>query len=229
MGCTATKADESPEEKALQLGEESLLYHTKFCIEVDHIHRKYSTSGQINPSQFSEISKRLNIASTNLSANTKLKTFYDWFKSGNNYMTDQLLILGVLTSKGSAAEKSKILFEIEDRVSMKRLKRKDVEKIALGLLKVSIEALSLIHLIEGENHVSDEDIANYTRRLQGKIDAALPVLTDLLIGSRASEVSLTEFINNFRDDEIAKLISPKAIRKFVGQQSANVVIISEPT
>ena len=229
MGCTVSKSEKSAEEEAIQLGEESLHYNQVYCIEVDRIHRKYSNSGKINPSQFLEISKKLNLASANLSSDKKLQHFYDSFKSEENYSLDQLLVLGVLASGGTALEKAKTFFEIEDKVNSKFIKRANVENLARNILKVSIIDLPLIYVIGEETKATENSIKEYSRRLTTKITAAVPILANLFMGTAANEISLNDFINSFRVEETGKLITSEAIRKFANQQSASIEIIAVST
>ena len=119
MGCTSTKSEILAEEQAIQEGQLYLLYSYMHCKDVDHIYRKYSYSGRINTSQFIEISKKLNLASVNMANDPKLQKFYDSFKTQEDYNLNQLLILGILTSQGSAIDKAKLLFEIQDKTSAK--------------------------------------------------------------------------------------------------------------
>ena len=229
MGCTVSKPEQSAEEEAIQLGEQTLLYENVNCIEVDRIHRKYSNSGKINLAQLLEISKKLSLASVDLLSDKRLEHFYNTFKSEESYSLNQLLVMGVLASRGTALEKAKTLFEIEDKVNSKFIKRTSVENLAKNILEVSNVNLPLIYVIEEGSKATENSIKDYSRRLAIKIAAAVPILANLFMGTAGNEISLSDFINNFRVEEVGKLVTPQAIRKFTNQQSASIEIIDVPT
>lgn len=216
MGCTAAKDEISKEEHCLLDGEDSLLYSLKNCKDIDSVHRKYSYQKKINKFQFKEIAARLNLA-VHLNPTEKLNTFYDNFKvDQDHYSLKKLLILGLLISSGNTVDKARMLFEIEDKLSEKVLKKARIQKIVGKITWVSLEILPSFYEIE-EQKYSEDGIDRYVKKISGNMQRINEILVKEFMGGDFEEISLLDFVNNFRVDETAKLLRPHFLRKFAIQ------------
>ena len=221
MGCTASRNEISGVEHCLLSGEESLKYSTKNIKDIDNIHRKYSYTSKITISQFTEISTRLGLAIAVDPTDSIIK-FYENFKiDGDCYNLNKLLVLGVLVSSGNPVDKARILFEIEDTYSAKVLRKESVQALINDILQICLEFLPSLYMVESDK-CTEEKISEYVVKINQNYDTVRPLLLKEFMGSENEEISLLNFMNNFRVDETARLLRPYFIRRFVVQNSKEI-------
>ncbi|OMJ72977.1 hypothetical protein SteCoe_28461 [Stentor coeruleus] len=210
MGCTFSKRNLKDEEITLIVAEESLKYYQHTCKELDFIHRKYSFCGKINPLQFTEISAKLGLPAAYLKKNSTLKAFYNQFLENEAYSLEKILILTTLTGKGHTLEKAKLLFEIKDKLSCRKLKKEFIEHLVDTLIDISVNILpSLYYKME---FCEEDEITRYIKRIKAALPDAIPELVSLFLNGNKDEISIEDFIDNFRD---TKILNASNIRSFV--------------
>lgn len=213
MGCTFSKRNVKEEELVLIIAEEKLRYFQHTCKELDFIHRKYSFSGKINPFQLTEISAKLGLAAGNLKKNSTLNTFYSYFLENEAYSLDKILILTILTGKGLTSEKARLLFEIKDKLSSRKLKKESVESLVNTLIDISVDALPSLY--NKSQFDGEDNIIRYINRIKAALPKAVPELVNLFLNGEKDEISIEDFIDNFRDTKMLKILNPSEIRSFI--------------
>lgn len=128
-------------------------------------------------------------------------------------------MIGVLLTKGSAWEKSRVLFELYDPENNKVVNKSDIHRLIDDLLNISVSKLpSLVP----ESMVGDlSSFKKYLDHLEGNKDISKPFLVVRFLGTKNSEektIDQLTFQNNFEDDSVARLLSANGLREFVYKQ-----------
>ena len=165
MGCTENR-QKNLEEMAVVIAEKGLGFGCNNCITVDSVLRKYSSNNKINHAHLGRIASKLNLRITSVHAHTKIDFFYrSLLDSEGLYNLQDLLTVGILLSKGSPVEKSRLFYQVLDIDSENSLQVNTIQslllrKIANHSIKsfprlVTSEQSSFSNIAKNEKYMND--------------------------------------------------------------------------
>ena len=220
MGCCTSSPTkiEGPEHR-YTLGENQLKYHICDLKHVYSVHQQHSASGSVTPDQLLEISKTLNLGYSQKSSSflPSIQSYYETFKTGDNYNLQQLLTLAILQSNGPTELKSQYLFQTFSSGSSE-LDKHEVGKIHDLIYKICVKRAQ--HLLKDDpNHkISESDSEDYLNKMkEGREDFREHFIMSI-VGDGES-VSLKGFIDWFKDPKKFGILSTSGFRKVLKSYS----------
>ncbi|OMJ87860.1 hypothetical protein SteCoe_10346 [Stentor coeruleus] len=217
MGCFTSRNDITPEETAVMDFESLLGYSDLSPSHLDKIHRKYSYNGKISENQWKDICDTLKLAPSKIEASQHINNYYDKYRSGENaFALNELLVLGILLSKGKPGEKAKLLFEVYDEKGLGELDLSQIHDLLSVMVKIAIELNPQVVVKDGVNGVSIQDLTKYFEKLNKGKGVAIG-MAEMEILNKNGSVKSTEFVKML-NGKMSYFVSPHGIRKYVKMQ-----------
>ena len=134
MGCTESRS-KLIEEEAIVFAEDGLRFSKSDAETVNATMRSHSLGGKVNPLQLARISEELGVQFTNTHPHTKVQTLLKKFRQfDQEYCLEDLLVLGILLSQGTAFTKASLLFQVfstpEQTIALSSLKTEVLHKLS---------------------------------------------------------------------------------------------------
>lgn len=217
MGCITSRNDISPEEDVVMDFETLLGYSALSPSHLDKIHRKYSYNGKISDNQWKDICYTLKLAPNKIEASQHINNYYDKYRTGeNSFALNELLVLGILLSKGRPGEKAKLLFEVFDENGSGVLELSQIHDLLSVMVKVAIELNPQVVVKDGVNNVGVQELTKYFEKLDKGKGLAIE-MAEKEIMNKDGNVKSSEFVKALTGN-MSYFVSPHGIRKYVKLQ-----------
>jgi Ca2+-binding EF-hand superfamily protein len=217
MGCITSRNDISPEETVVMDFETLLGYSTLSPSHLDKIHRKYSYNGKISDNQWKDICYTLNLAPNKIEASQHISNYYDKYRTeDNSFALNELLVLGILLSKGRPGEKAKLLFEVFDENASGGLGLGQIHELLSVMVKVALELNPQVVVKDGVSDVGAQDLMKYFEKLNKGKEVAIEMAEKEILGKDGMVKSM-EFVKAL-SGKMSYFVSPHGIRKYVKLQ-----------
>jgi hypothetical protein len=141
MGCLSTRLEYTPEEEIINKAEIDLLYSEHSVDTIYTVHLANSTQGGVNDYQWSRIARTLKLGVASQKASVPITLFYEDFKVENKYDIKQLIVLGIILSKGSEKQKSEYLFELYGSLNTQTIKTEVISSVISLILNIAAEKI----------------------------------------------------------------------------------------
>ena len=215
MGCYESRIGMTEEEFCIIINQRFLGYAHHTARQIEFCFKRFSRNGRLNSTQFSEACKHLQINVAGLSTpDSSIAKVYAKLKSGEDYLCQKLVAMGLLLGTGELEDKVTLLFEHCDDDFTGKIQAATFRSLLNDIISVSIEALPLCSVGKGENMCSQDEMTTYVTTLSKAKNSASDAIMKKLFGT-AQEVTKEEFINAAKTGEAVSLLSSHGVRKFL--------------
>ena len=155
MGCAQSRTKPS-EERAVIIAEEGLNLHLQEASRVDSTIRKFSCYDKVNESQLKRIAQVLRMHISNYENHNKIWETFHKLQTEGEYSMKDLLVIGILLSKGTPAEKSTLVFQVFDETLKGKLPMDTIKgEVLKSMCTHSVKTLGNL-VNNGQSPISNE-------------------------------------------------------------------------
>ena len=176
MGCTASREDQPPEERAIAFAEAALGFENQAEERIDYIVRKYSSQNSISLTQFRRIVQDLHLRVENYGPHSKISNFYDAWRDENAEISRKdFLVLALLLCHNHQDCVAQLLFQSFDEAAEKTITVDALQELLQTMLEVSLRTANLV--VDHQTSHSNEAKAMYYMQ---KLKSAVPQTVNTL-------------------------------------------------
>ena len=229
MGCYESRIGMTEEEFCIIINQRFLGFAHHTSRQIEFCFKRFSRNGRLSSNQFTEACKhlKLNVAAISNTDSSTAK-IYAKLKSGEEYLCQRLVAMGVLLGTGELEDKATLLFEHCDDDFEGKIQRSKFRGLLDDIMTVAVEAIPCCAVGPGENMVTQDEMTTYISTLSKAKNAAADAIMKKLFGT-TTETTRELFLNACKQGEAVSLLSSAGMRKFlvethkkVGDPSLNI-------
>ena len=219
MGCSESRSNLTPEEAAIDKGEQIINLKRIMVQQGYLVMKRYGSKGSMTRSQLKEAARLLKVDMTGFrDPKSKVSRFFSGFKVSDTYSHEWMMVLALLLGAGSISEKANAFFSHMDKDFSGTITQQKYGLLLRSMIKVGLTLNAILGVgVEEEGFLTLDRIKAYTKNIEQIEQKAITSFKSKVFGSNDS-ITLEAFVSAHENQKaLSQSLSASGLRQCLCQ------------